>query len=88
MLKQITISNKLGLHARAASKLVQLTNKFISEIKICKGDLCVDGKSILGILSLAASINSEIKIEAIGSDEDKAIKEIEKIFNDRFGEKS
>ena len=88
MLRKITISNKLGLHARAASKLVQLTNKFNSTISICKGHLRIDGKSILGILSLAASTNSEIEVEAIGPDEEKAIKEIEKLFNNKFGESS
>ena len=88
MLKRITISNKLGLHARAASKLVQLTNKFSSEITISRGNLRANGKSILGILSLVASVNSEIDIQAIGLDEKKATKEIEKLFNDKFGEKS
>ena len=88
MLRKIIISNKLGLHARAASKLVQLTNKFDSKINICKGDLRIDGKSILGILSLAASTDSEIEIEAIGPDEEKAIQEIEKLFNNKFGEPS
>ena len=79
MLKRITISNKLGLHARAASKLVQLTNKFSSEITISRGNLRANGKSILGILSLVASVNSEIDIQAIGLDEKKAIKEIERV---------
>ncbi len=88
MKKTILISNKLGLHARAASKLVQLTNKYLSEIKISKGQISVNGKSILGILSLAASINSEVTIEAVGSDEIEAIEEIEKLFNDKFGEPS
>ena len=88
MKKTILISNKLGLHARAASKLVQLTNKYLSEIKISKGQISVNGKSILGILSLAACINSEVTIEAVGSDEIEAIDEIEKLFNDKFGEPS
>ena len=88
MKNTILISNKLGLHARAASKLVQLTNKYLSEIKISKGQISVNGKSILGILSLAASINYEVTIEAVGSDEIEAIDEIEKLFNDKFGEPS
>jgi phosphocarrier protein len=88
MLRKITISNKLGLHARAASKLVQLTNKFDSAISICKGNLRIDGKSILGILSLAASTDSKIEVEAVGPDEERAIKEIEKLFNNKFGESS
>jgi Phosphotransferase System HPr (HPr) Family len=88
MEKKITISNRLGLHARAASKLVQLTNKFVSEIKISKGHITANGKSILGLLSLAASINTEIIVEVNGSDENEALSEIEELFNNKFGESS
>ena len=88
MEKKITISNRLGLHARAASKLVQLTNKFVSEIKISKGHITANGKSILGLLSLAASINTEIIVEVNGSDENEALREIEELFNNKFGESS
>ncbi len=88
MEKKIIISNRLGLHARAASKLVQLTNKFVSEIKISKGHITANGKSILGLLSLAASINTEIIVEVNGSDENEALREIEELFNNKFGESS
>ena len=88
MEKKIIISNRLGLHARAASKLVQLTNKFVSEIKISKGHITANGKSILGLLSLAASINTEIIVEVNGSDENEALSEIEELFNNKFGESS
>ena len=88
MEKKIIISNRLGLHARAASKLVQLTNKFVSEIKISKGHITANGKSILGLLSLAASINAEIIVEVNGSDENEALREIEELFNNKFGESS
>ena len=88
MEKKIIISNRLGLHARAASKLVQLTNKFVSEIKISKGHITANGKSILGLLSLAASINTEIIVEVNGSDENEALREIEELFNNKFGELS
>ena len=75
MKKKINISNKLGLHARASSKLVQLTNKFECDIQIGKEELIVDAKSILGLLSLAASYNTEIEIETNGSDEKKMSEE-------------
>ena len=86
MKKKINISNKLGLHARASSKLVQLTKKFECEIQIGKEELIVDAKSILGLLSLAASYNTEIEIETNGSDEKDAIEQIITLFESKFGE--
>ena len=86
MKKKINISNKLGLHARASSKLVQLTNKFESDIQIGKEELIVDAKSILGLLSLAASYNTEIEIETNGSDEKDAMEQIIRLFESKFGE--
>lgn len=88
MKRKIKISNKLGLHARASSKLVALTNQFQSEIKISKENLEIDAKSILGILSLAASHGTEIEINVIGKDEEDAINKITQLFNDKFGEES
>ena len=86
MKKKINISNKLGLHARASSKLVQLTNKFECDIQIGKEELIVDAKSILGLLSLAASYNTEIEIETNGSDEKDAMEQIITLFKSKFGE--
>ena len=86
MKKRINISNKLGLHARASSKLVQLTNKFECDIQIGKEELIVDAKSILGLLSLAASYNTEIEIETNGSDEKDAMEQIITLFESKFGE--
>ncbi len=86
MKKKINICNKLGLHARASSKLVQLTNKFESDIQIGKEELIVDAKSILGLLSLAASYNTEIEIETNGSDEKDAMEQIIRLFESKFGE--
>ena len=86
MKKKINISNKLGLHDRASSKLVQLTNKFECDIKIGKEELIVDAKSILGLLSLAASYNTEIEIETNGSDEKDAMEQIITLFESKFGE--
>ena len=86
MIRKIKITNVLGLHARASSKLVKLTNKFSSQINISKGNLVIDAKSILGILSLGASFGTEIKIEIVGDDEETAMMEIIDLFQNKFGE--
>lgn len=77
--KKLTVKNKLGLHARPAAMFVQLANKFDSEITVKKGSLEVTGKSIMGILMLAAGKGSQIYIKADGHDAEEAIKELEKI---------
>jgi len=84
--KDIEIVNKLGLHARAAAKLVHTAARFKSGIKIRKGDEEVDGKSILGILLLAAGRGSVITVRAEGEDEAEAIEAIEKLVAARFDE--
>lgn len=86
MISKIKITNVLGLHARASSKLVKLTNKFSSQINISKGNLVIDAKSILGILSLGASFGTEIEIETVGDDEEIAMMEIIDLFQNKFGE--
>lgn len=83
---KFTIKNKLGLHARAAAVFVRLTSKFSSEISVSKGDYRIDGKSILGVLSLAAVHGSEIFIEASGEDHEQAIKQISELVDSGFGE--
>ena len=84
--RDIEIKNKLGLHARAAAKLVHVAAKFKSDIKIRKGDEEVDGKSILGILLLAAGRGSTIKVRADGPDERDALDAIEKLIDAKFDE--
>lgn len=84
--KKLTIINKLGLHARAAAKLVNLTAKFESEIQIKKREQTVNGKSIMGLMMLAANKGTELTIVAIGEDEEHAISKIEGLVNDKFGE--
>ncbi len=84
--KTLTLKNKLGLHARAAAKLVQVTEQFKSEIKIVKDNVEADGKSILGVLLLAAPVGSEITFKVEGEDEQEAIKAIEDLIEDKFGE--
>ena len=84
--KNIKIINKLGLHARASSKLTQLACTFNSEIFLIKNGNKVNAKSIMEVLMLAASKNTTISLEANGPDEKKAILEIENLINDYFGE--
>lgn len=84
--REIEIKNKLGLHARAAAKLVHVAARFKSDIKIRKGDEEVDGKSILGILLLAAGRGSMILLRADGPDERDALDAIEKLIEAKFDE--
>jgi phosphocarrier protein HPr len=85
--KRITIKNKLGLHARAAVKFVNMANRFGASVKIVKDGNEIDGKSILGILTLAATQGSEILLLVAGKDEDSALKAIVDLINNRFDEK-
>jgi phosphocarrier protein HPr len=80
------IKNKLGLHARAAAMFVRLSNKFSSDIRLIKDGYEVNGKSILGILSLAAIQGTELNVVAVGEDAKEAISEIGKLIESGFGE--
>lgn len=84
--KTVTIINKLGLHARAAAKFVQVAAGFAAEINVHSGRRRVSGKSIMGIMMLAAGKGAEIVISAEGPDEAAAIAALEALINDRFGE--
>ncbi len=84
--KVFMIKNKLGLHARAAALFVRLSNKFSSDIKLIKDGYEVNGKSILGVLSLAAIQGSEVKIVTTGQDAEEALSEIERLIENKFGE--
>ena len=85
--KKITIRNKLGLHARAAVKFVNLANRFVASVKIVKDGNEIDGKSILGILTLAATQGSEIKLVVSGKDRGSAVQALTELINNRFDEK-
>jgi len=85
--KSITIKNKLGLHARAAVKFVNMANRFGASVKIVKDGNEIDGKSILGILTLAATQGTEILLLVAGKDEDSALKALADLINNRFDEK-
>lgn len=84
--KDVIVINKLGLHARAAAKLVSLASTFVSNITVEKDGRQVNGKSIMGVMMLAASQNTTIRFSVDGNDEADAIVELEKLVNNRFGE--
>jgi len=83
----IVISNKLGLHARAAAKLTQLASRFSNcEIFIARGAQRVNAKSIMGVMMLAAGLGVTVKVDANGADAEKALGEIQALFGNKFGE--
>jgi phosphocarrier protein len=82
----ITISNKLGLHARASAKLPTVAGGFQSEVAISRNDRRVNAKSIMGVMMLAAGIGSVVEIEIEGPDEQAAMDAITALINDKFGE--
>ena len=84
--EEITIKNKLGLHARAASKLVDVSCQFASEISLTFNDKQVDGKSIMSVMLLAAAKGSQLFITANGSDEVIAMQAIKELIKNRFDE--
>ncbi len=86
--REIKISNRLGLHARAAAKLVHLAGTFDSEVSILREGEEVDGKSILGIMMLAAAQGQNVTIRCDGDDESEAIEALGRLFEDKFGEGS
>ncbi len=86
MRTQVEISNRLGLHARAAAKVVHAANSFRSEIFIGTDDEEVNAKSILGLLTLAATKGTPLNVRAEGDDEEEALAAIVRLFENRFGE--
>jgi phosphocarrier protein HPr len=81
-----TISNKLGLHARASAKLTKLAASYPCEVWISKGERRVNAKSIMGVMMLAAGIGSEVEIETEGEREQEALDAIVALIGDKFGE--
>jgi len=82
----VTISNKLGLHARASAKLTKLAGSFACEVWITRGERRVNAKSIMGAMMLAAGIGTEVTIETDGADEQQAMDALLALINDKFGE--
>ncbi len=84
--KTVTIVNKLGLHARAAAKFVTLASSFASSITLTRNSQQVNGKSIMGVMMLAASRGCEMTINADGDDETEALDRLSELVAQRFGE--
>ena len=84
--KQIMIVNKLGMHARPASLFVQTASRFVADVKVKKDKQVIDGKSILGLLMLAASQGSYLTVWASGPDAMEAVDAIERLILGKFGE--
>lgn len=84
--REMRIINKLGLHARAASKFVATASRFSSAIQVTKDGNTVNGKSIMGVLMLAAAIESILTLEVDGDDEAQAMEALETLIMDKFGE--
>ena len=82
----VTISNKLGLHARASAKLTKLAGGFACDVHMSRNGRRINAKSIMGVMMLAAGMGSEVEIEAEGTDEEQAIQAIVALVDDRFGE--
>ena len=84
--RAVKIKNKLGLHARAASQIVSIANKYVSEITISKNDMTANGKSVLGILTLTASLGSELVLDVNGPDADELLESLVALIENKFGE--
>ncbi len=86
VVKKLEIKNKLGLHARAAALLVQTVHKFAAQVSFSKDGHTADGRSIMGVLTLAATQGSKIQVEASGEEAERAVRAIEKLLDNKFNE--
>ena len=84
--REVTVINKLGLHARASAQLVKLASSYASDVRLTLGEQSVDGKSIMGLMMLAATCGSRIMVTAEGEDAGQAVERIDALFSERFGE--
>ena len=84
--RQFTVSNKLGLHARPAALFVQTANRFEALVEVHKEDLTADGKSIMGIMTLAAEMGSVILVRITGKDAEESMEALAKLIESNFGE--
>ncbi|MEY4766979.1 MAG: hypothetical protein RI907_3652 [Pseudomonadota bacterium] len=82
----VTISNKLGLHARASAKLTKLASSFPCDVHLSRNDRRVNAKSIMGVMMLAAGLGSQVELECDGGREEEAAQAIAALINDKFGE--
>jgi phosphocarrier protein len=83
---KVTVQNKMGLHARPAALLVKTASLFKSDVFITREDQVVNGKSIMGVMMLAAGYGTELTISVKGKDEEQTLATIVKVFEDKFGE--
>jgi phosphocarrier protein len=86
--KAVTVSNQLGLHARAAARFVHVATRFVSQIRVARESKVMDGKSIMGILLLAAARGTTLTISAEGRDEADAVETLVRLVESGFGEES
>jgi phosphocarrier protein HPr len=86
VVRKLEIMNKLGVHARAAALLVQMVNRFSAQVTFSKDGQTTDGRSIMGVLTLAATQGSKIQVEATGEDAERAVRAIERLIDSRFNE--
>ncbi len=84
--EDVTIINKLGLHARAAAKLVNCASEYASNVQLVRNDQKINGKSIMGVMMLAASKGTALALEVQGEDEIEAVAALTKLIEERFGE--
>ena len=84
--RDIEITNKLGLHARASAKLTQLAGQFASDVFLTRNERKVNAKSIMGVMMLAASRGTTIALEVDGADEEQAMQALVQLITDKFGE--
>lgn len=84
--REVIIVNKLGLHARAAAKFVTLASRFGCDIQLSRDGRQVNGKSIMGVMMLAAAQGSQVVLQADGEDEHEAVEELSSLIAERFGE--
>jgi phosphocarrier protein len=83
---KVVIQNKLGMHARSAAMFVETANRYQSEILVKRDQIMVNGKSIMGIMMLAAAKGVELLIQVDGTDEEAALQALSRLINDKFGE--
>ena len=84
--REVTIINRLGLHARAAAKFVTVASGFAADVRLVRGDREVNGKSIMGVMMLAAGKGTRLSLVAEGEDAEAALERLEQLIQDRFGE--
>jgi phosphocarrier protein len=86
LVKELVVQNKLGIHARPAAMIVRITNKFKAEVFVEKDEEQVNGKSIMGLMMLAAGKGSKVKFLATGDDAQQMLAELEQLFERKFDE--